>query len=213
MNPQLGSGLMQAATLSVTFFLFIFYPFSIRRVNHGLNLRFCPFTDSTEGFFDGCYVSINASRLGPSLKLRRCPPPPKTHPVHSFCVSEFASQPFCFCSAGCEGRGCSHPASTGVEPRANGSVWCAVTSSLSQSSADLHFFFPPPRRPSREVVLVTSLVVNNSFQWDKLAFHSGLLHPSGTSTVQREVPACVCIIFLSFIFKKPPDRLFGIRPP
>lgn len=38
----------------------------------------------------------------------------------------------------------SHPASTGVEPRANGSVWCAVTSSLSQSSADLHFFFPTP---------------------------------------------------------------------
>lgn len=142
------------------------------------------------------------------------PPPPQTHPVHGFSVSEFASQPFCFCSAGCEGRGCSHPASTGVEPRANGSVWCAVTSSLSPSSADLHFFFPPPRRPSREVVLVTSLAVNNSFQWDKLAFHSGLLHPSGTSTVQRG-GAGMCLHHVAFLFfkKKPPDRLFGIRPP
>lgn len=27
-------------------------------------------------------------------------------------------------------------------------------------------FFPPPLRPSREVVLVTSLIVNNSFQWE-----------------------------------------------
>lgn len=28
-------------------------------------------------------------------------------------------------------------------------------------------FFPPPLRPSREVVLVTSLIVNNSFQWEQ----------------------------------------------
>lgn len=30
------------------------------------------------------------------------------------------------------------------------------------------FFFPPPLRPSREVVLVTSLIVNNSFQWEQM---------------------------------------------
>lgn len=131
--------------------------------------------------FGGCYLLINVGGLAPSLKLWRCP----TVPVVS--VSEFASRPFSFCSAGCRGswggRG-SHPASTGVEPWANGSVWCAVTGSLSQSSADSHFFFfPPPLRPSREVVLVTSLAVNNSFQWDKLAFCCGLLHPSGTFTI------------------------------
>lgn len=28
-------------------------------------------------------------------------------------------------------------------------------------------FFPPPLRPSREVVLVTSLIVNNRFQWEQ----------------------------------------------
>ncbi len=28
-------------------------------------------------------------------------------------------------------------------------------------------FFPPPLRPSREVVLVTSLIVNNGFQWEQ----------------------------------------------
>lgn len=30
------------------------------------------------------------------------------------------------------------------------------------------FFFPPPLRPSREVVLVTSLIVNNGFQWEQI---------------------------------------------
>lgn len=98
--------------------------------------------------FGGCYLLINVGGLAPSLKLWRCP----TVPVVS--VSEFASRPFCFCSAGCRGswgvvgRG-SHPASTGVEPWANGSVWCAVTGSLSQSSADSHFFFfsHPPWGP------------------------------------------------------------------
>lgn len=42
------------------------------------------------------------------------------------------------------------------------------------------FFFPTPLRPSREVVLVTSLIVNNSFQWEQSgrplhAFASGPL--------------------------------------
>lgn len=109
----------------------ILCPFSRRLFSCVLVLRFCPFTYETGVFF---LMVVTWSVLAP--------PPPS--PVHALCLRvRVAAFLFLLCWFA-RGGGGSHPASTGVEPRANGSVWCAVTSSLSQSSADLHFFFPPP---------------------------------------------------------------------
>lgn len=87
--------------------------------------------------------------------------------VYSISCSSFPSARCVLFSGVCE---CPAVMGLGRQPLGQFSA----VSSLSLSSADLHVFSPQPHRPSpqppeasREVGLVTSLIVNNSFLWKR----------------------------------------------
>lgn len=125
--------------------------------------------------FCWCYLLINAGGLAPSL-MSPCP--------CCLCLRVCATA-FLFLLCWLHGRGwwgrIQHL--LGLNHEQMGQFGVLLQALCPRVLLISTFFFPPPLRPSREVVLVTSLVVNNSFQWDKLEFCCGLLHPSGTFTI------------------------------
>lgn len=70
---------------------------------------------------------------------------------------------FCFALLAMVGVCIQHLLGLGHQPMGQFSVLLALCHRVLLIST----FFPPPLRPSREVVLVTSLIVNNSFQWEQ----------------------------------------------